>query len=295
MKTFEGKNYWALIIGGSSGMGLATAEKLANEGINIIVVHRDRRATLEAANKAFEQIRAKGVELVNFNKDATHPTIIQEIITETKNLLGDTGKLRLLLHAIARGNLKPIVDAKPVTNGLSEKTDGIHTTVKEFFAMQETSFANTTGGLELQDYQFTIHAMGTNLIEWSKAVLEHQLFAPEARIIGLTSEGDKKVWKGYAAVAAAKASLDALSKYLAIEFAPFGITTNLVQAGVTDTPSLNMIPGSDILKDTAKMRNPFHRLTRPEDVANAIYLLCRDEGSWINGTTLVVDGGEHLK
>ena len=56
MSEFEGKNLWALIIGGSSGMGLASAQKLASHGMNIIVVHKDRRSTLELAEKAFEDI-----------------------------------------------------------------------------------------------------------------------------------------------------------------------------------------------------------------------------------------------
>ena len=66
----------------------------------------------------------------------------------------------------------------------------------------------------------------------------------------------------------------------------------MIQPGVTDTPSLRLIPGSDHLKQGALLRNPFHRLTRPEDVANVIYLLCRDEAAWINGAVIRVDGGE---
>jgi NAD(P)-dependent dehydrogenase (short-subunit alcohol dehydrogenase family) len=45
----------------------------------------------------------------------------------------------------------------------------------------------------------------------------------------------------------------------------------------------------------AKKRNPFGRLTEPEDVANAVYLLCKTEADWINGTILKVDGGESLR
>jgi NAD(P)-dependent dehydrogenase (short-subunit alcohol dehydrogenase family) len=48
------------------------------------------------------------------------------------------------------------------------------------------------------------------------------------------------------------------------------------------------------LKASARMRNPFRRLTTPADVADAICLLCTDEAAWINGTLLRVDGGEHI-
>ena len=79
-----------------------------------------------------------------------------------------------------------------------------------------------------------------------------------------------------------------------MEFAPFGIRANCIQAGVTDTNSFRMIPGNEKLKEYALIRNPFKRLTRPEDIANAVYLLCLDEAAWINGAIIPVNGGEHL-
>ena len=119
--------------------------------------------------------------------------------------------------------------------------------------------------------------------------------AEDARVVSFTSEGNTKAWKNYAAVSAAKVTLEAITRSIALEFAPFGIRANCIQAGVTDTASLRMIPGSDQLKEHAIKRNPFHRLTLPEDVANAVYLLSKDEAAWINGTILKVDGGENLR
>jgi enoyl-[acyl-carrier protein] reductase I len=55
-----------------------------------------------------------------------------------------------------------------------------------------------------------------------------------------------------------------------------------------------MIPGSEQLKNITKKRNPFKRLTTPEDVANVVYLLTLDEASWINGAIIPADGGEHI-
>ena len=81
---------------------------------------------------------------------------------------------------------------------------------------------------------------------------------------------------------------------MAVEFAHKGLTTNIIQAGITQTPSLMMIPGGEAMLASAALRNPQGRLTQPEDVANVIYLLAQDEADWINGARIVVDGGEHL-
>jgi enoyl-[acyl-carrier protein] reductase I len=55
-----------------------------------------------------------------------------------------------------------------------------------------------------------------------------------------------------------------------------------------------MIPGSEALIEHSIKRNPFKRLTQAEEVANVVYLLSKDEASWINGTVITVDGGTHL-
>ena len=79
-----------------------------------------------------------------------------------------------------------------------------------------------------------------------------------------------------------------------MEFAPAGIKANCLQAGVTDTASLRAIPGADVLKKHSLQRNPNKRLTTPEDVADVVYLMAKDEAAWINGAIIPVDGGEHI-
>jgi len=84
-------------------------------------------------------------------------------------------------------------------------------------------------------------------------------------------------------------------RQMAVEFAPLGITTNCIQAGVTRTSSFDRIPGSDQIAKYTIQRNPFQRLTTPSDVANVVYLLSKNEARWINGTIVKVDGGESLR
>ena len=79
----------------------------------------------------------------------------------------------------------------------------------------------------------------------------------------MTSAGSRVAWPAYGAVSAAKASLEAYIRQLALELAPRGITANAVMAGVTNTPALQKIPGSDALMERAQAANPHRRLTRP--------------------------------
>lgn len=255
-------NEWALILGGSSGLGWASAKKLASHGLNLCIVHRTRRSKLADFNEGLEKFREDGIQAVDYNIDALKAENIQQVLDFLNE---QNAKVRLLLHSIAKGNLKPLV------------------------ASEETKNLSTT------DFTLTIEAMATSLYTWADAVIKADLFSPQGRIIAFTSEGSSKPAPIYAAVSAAKATLEALMRSMAFEYAPLGLTANCIQAGVTDTESLQMIPGSDKLKEQALMRNPFKRLTTPEDVANAVYLLTKDEAKWINGTVLKVDGGEHLR
>lgn len=256
MKEFKGQ--WAIILGGSSGLGLATAKKLAGHGMNLCIVHRDRRSALPAFEEEVEKMKNFGVEVRTFNKNALN-------IAEAEDILKDFPKrsVRLLLHSIAKGSLKSL-------------------DIKEGNA------------LNLDDLQISIHAMGLNWYEWAKYLMEHDLFMDNARNIAFTSEGNQRVWPSYGAVSAAKSVLESLMRQMAVEWAKYGIRSNCVQAGTTMTSSFKIIPNSELISERTLERNPFNRMTIPEDVADAVYLLCRKEADWINGTILRADGGESL-
>lgn len=263
VRRFENTNYWTVILGGSSGLGLASAKKLASEGMNICILHRSSRAEMESINKEFSAIKNENIKFLSLNKDVLNLEHQQDILTELKNVLGSEGKIRCLLHSIAKGNLKPMI-------------------------------GDENESLSADDFAITLQAMAISLYDWTKLIFNENLFAEDARIVAFTSEGSSKPINNYGAVSAAKAALEAISRNIALEFAPFGLRSNCIQAGVTDTRSLQMIPGSEEIKEHTKKRNPFKRLTNPEDVANVVSLLCTDEAAWINGCVIPVDGGEHL-
>lgn len=309
MKQFN-QNYWALILGGSSGFGLATAKKLAKQGMNLLVVHRDRRGAMSRIEKDFDEIRGNDIEFLNLNLNALTEEGRQKTLTQLKEKMGTEGKVRLLLHSIAFGNLKPIApinkesSAQIAVSKLAEKLgvtservdQAVESLLEEGIAPLHTLHTQTYGEALLgeEDMEQTIYSMGSSLLSWVQDLHHHKMFASDARVLGLTSEGNQVAWRGYAAVAAAKVAIESISRSIAVEFAPYGIRSNIIQPGVTPTPALKLIPGSEQMESVAKLRNPYKRTTTPEDVANFIALMCTDEASWVNGSIIRVDGGEHI-
>ena len=304
------KHHWALILGGSSGFGLASARKLSAEGLNVCVVHRDRRGAMDRIAPEFEAIRANGHGFLSLNVDALSAEGMESVMTALTGQMGPEGRVRLLLHSIAFGNLRPAVVAPGPEPGASiaerlaralkvpkaEVDRAVRQLADEgevaFQAIDPVDYGDVA--LEDEDMARTVYAMGTSLLSWVQRVHRAGLFAADARVLGLTSEGNEIAWRGYAAVAAAKSALESVSRAIAVEFAPYGIRSNVVQPGVTDTPALRVIPGAARMKAGALRRNPLGRLTTPEDVADVIYLLSLDEARWVNGAIIRVDGGEHV-
>jgi NAD(P)-dependent dehydrogenase (short-subunit alcohol dehydrogenase family) len=309
MKNFNNSN-WALILGGSSGFGLASAKKLASHGMNIMVVHRDRRGAMTRIEKEFEEIKKHDVQFVSMNINALSEDGRQEILDTLKVKMGNEGSVRLLLHSIAFGNLKPIAPslkesgAEVAVAKLSEKlgvsrdklNEAVSVLLEEGISPLHTLQAASYGEALLgeEDMEQTIYSMGSSLLSWVQDLHKENLFGEDARVLGLTSEGNEVAWKGYAAVAAAKVALESISRSIAVEYAPYGIRSNILQPGVTPTPALKLIPGSTKMKAVAEMRNPFKRTTTPENVANFVALMCTDEAAWVNGSIIRVDGGEHI-
>ncbi len=257
------KNKYAVILGGSSGLGLATAQKLAREGVHIIIIHRSRRSVLGNFEEAVAQMQVAGATVISYNTDALNEEKRQVVLDDLLEKIGKA-QVKVLVHSIARGNLKPM-------------------------------HSDTEKVLSNEDFKLTIDAMAVSYYDWVSAFAKAGFFSTSARAIAFTSEGSSRAWPQYGAVAAAKASLESISRGVALEFAPLGITSNCIQAGVTDTESLRLIPGSETMKEQSIVRNPYKRLTNPEDVANVVYLLIRDEAAWINGAVIPVDGGEHIR
>jgi enoyl-[acyl-carrier protein] reductase III len=111
------------------------------------------------------------------------------------------------------------------------------------------------------------------------------------RIIGISSLGATRAIPHYAFIGASKAALESVARSLAQELGPRGIRVNIVNAGVVDTDALKYFPNREQLLAEFARRAPAGPTLTPEDVANAVFLLCLPEAAMITGHTLVVDGG----
>jgi enoyl-[acyl-carrier protein] reductase III len=94
----------------------------------------------------------------------------------------------------------------------------------------------------------------------------------------------------YTAVGVSKAALEALTRYLAIELAPYGIAVNAIAAAAVQTEALNVYKFNEKLSKTWQTTSA-GRMVQPEDIAKLVAFLCRDESFMIRGQTIIIDGG----
>ena len=100
--------------------------------------------------------------------------------------------------------------------------------------------------------------------------------------------------ENYTLVGVSKAALEALTRYLAVEFAPKNIVVNAVSGGAVDTEAFQHFPNrAEILEDAIK-KTPAGKMVEMDDLVNAIMFLVSDQSSMIRGQTIIVDGGRSL-
>ena len=261
MSQKTGAGRWALILGASSGFGEACARALAAAGYHIFGVHLDRRAGLQRVGELREELRGSGVDAHFFNINAADPEKMESALDEMAAMMKAGQDIGVLMHSLAFGTLRPFVG---------------------------------DGAVSPAQMDMTVRVMAHSLVDWTRAILDRDLMQTNGRIFAMTSSGSSRIIPSYGPVSAAKAALESHCRQLAYELAARNITVNALRGGVTDTPALRKIPGSEALIDGATARNPSGRLTRPEDVAAATVALCSPETYWVTGNVINVDGGEEI-
>jgi len=149
--------------------------------------------------------------------------------------------------------------------------------------------------LTFDDWQKVIDVNLNGTFHCIQATLPDMLEAGWGRIVNISSSSTHSGQPFMAAYVAAKSAVNGLTKSLALEYGPHGITVNAVPPGFIDTPMLRKAEQRGFLGDTDKQieATPVRRIGRPEDIAAACSFFISDDASYITGQILGVNGGRN--
>ena len=147
-----------------------------------------------------------------------------------------------------------------------------------------------------------LDTLSTDLMDWGKVFhvnffapvvlargLKDELVAAQGAVVNVTSIAGSRVHPfAGAAYATSKAALAALTREMAHDFGPLGVRVNAIAPGEVDTAILS--PGTEKIIETLPMR----RIGQTGEVADVIYFLCNDGASYVTGTEIEINGGQHI-
>lgn len=239
----------AIVTGGSGGIGRSICLRLAQDGFGVVVNYLGKK---DRALEVVAEIEAGNGRAIAVQADVSTPQGAGKLFTEAIRIFGGVGVLV--------NNASSHINPKPFT------------------------------GMEWTDFQRHLDVQLKGAFLLAKACLPGMATQRYGRIVNITSqvvEGHPSSnWTGYAV---AKAALAMMSRYVAVEFGPSGITVNCVAPGMTETSLIGDIP--EKVQLMVARQTPLRRLAQPTDIAAAVAYLVSDEGAFVTGQTLGVNGG----
>ena len=185
--------------------------------------------------------------------------------------------------------------------GDPEKIDEMFDTVGSSFGRLDIFINNAASGLPRSALDLDSKVWGWTMDINARAFL---LCAQRAaklmegrggKIVAISSLGSSLVLPYYAAIGVSKATLEALTRYLAIELAPQNVCVNTVAASLVPTETgMLYARGEKQEKDSPLPTTPAGRLVSAEDIANVVAFLCSEDAFMIRGQAIIVDGGTSL-
>ena len=238
----------AVVIGGTSGIGLALMRGLAEAGADVVPTSR-RAEQVEAAAR---EVEARGRRTIRVTSDVTRRETLDELLGAC---LKAFGKVDILVNCAGRTKRTPTLDV----------------TEEDWNAILDTNLTGTVRACQV---------FGRHMVE-----------RRYGRIVNIASLSSFVALFEVAAYTASKAAVAALTKSLAVEWAPHGVCVNAIAPGVFRTPM-----NQKLLDDTERgreflLRTPMRRFGNVEELVGACVFLCSEAASFVAGEVLVVDGG----
>ncbi len=145
--------------------------------------------------------------------------------------------------------------------------------------------------LDTHALDWTLDINARSIFVLTQATVPHMREQGWGRILTISSIGARRVYPNYATVGVSKAAIEALTRYIAVEYAAAGIIANCICPGIVRTGALDHFPDKERMVDEALRNTPAGRLCTPEDVGALAAWLCSDEAAFIVGQTIEIDGG----
>lgn len=243
----------AVITGGASGMGLASAQRLAAQGHRVALLDLDG----DAATSAAEELQRAGAIAVGIGVDVTDRPAVDAAMAKVR---AELGPIEIIVTSAGFDEFKSFTDITP----------------EAWTRMIEI---NLTG---------TFHCI--------QAAIPDMLAAGWGRIVTISSSSAQSGAARMAHYVASKGGVVGLTKALAVEYAPSGITVNTIPPGFIDTPMVRRAEARGDLPsvDAVAARTPVRRAGTPDDIAAACAFLCSDDAGYITGQLIGVNGGWYL-
>jgi enoyl-[acyl-carrier protein] reductase III len=183
--------------------------------------------------------------------------------------------------------------------GEPDKVDDMFKKIEENFGRLDIFISNAASGVARSAMDLDIRGWDWTMDINARAFLlcaQHaaRIMKNGGKIVSISSLGSRMVLPIYTAVGVSKAALEALTRYLAVEFAPKGISVNCVSAAAVETEAIKLYTADKDLPDLTWKTTPAGRMVLPEDIAKAVTFLCSENADMIRGQTLIIDGGVSL-
>ena len=182
--------------------------------------------------------------------------------------------------------------------GDSDKIRHLFSEVNATFGRLDVLVNNAASGvqrsaseLEEKHWDWTLNVNAK--APWLCAIEASKLMRDGGSIVNITSQGSQKVLPYYFSVGTSKAALESLTRYLAVELAPQGISVNAVSGGYVETGALDHFPNRESMVEAGNS-TPAGRMVSAKDIARVVAFLCTEDAAMIRGQVIVVDGGYTL-